>query len=295
MTWHLVFPAIAGFLLGRWNKGCSFPAAVIFLVFLLVIALATASGWKMATFRGLIAAGVVEITWLFGFWVFSYSISHRGPNDDASQLGTAYMNFRMSHKPSATAEEFRLALSSVLEMLVPKVLIPGVPVGVLEVPDGSGEWGDHEIQLLIQSVEPDGYVFGWEDHEIDNRERETAVAILKYLEYHECVHQKLNSLRPQREYRSLQKVAIATSEAYRRTLKANAESAWLTGTSYAGERYKRWERAESAQRHWDRVTYERTVRLISELKKSNYGIQVPDGLAFIGDEYHRRLLNSSVY
>ena len=202
------------------------------------------------------------------------------------------MKFEIRRKTSATAEEFRVALSSLLGMLVPVVSIPGLPVRDTSVP--VRKWDDHEIQLLIRHVEPDGYVHGWEDHEQDNRLRETSLGILKYLEEHERAHNNLRISTPQKACRSLRKVAITTSEAYRRTLKAIAEEDWLNGTSYAGERIKRYYRALDTRRKWDFETYMQATRLISELRKSDYGIEVPSGLDFIADEFHRDILGTSV-
>lgn len=259
---------------------------------MLVVALATASGWKIATFRGLIAVGVVGITWQFGFYVFTHSLFRRSGDDDTNQSGGAELKFGIARKPSATDEEFRPALSSLLEMLVPVVRIPGFPIP--RVPVSVRDWDDREIQLLIQNVEPEGYVLGWQNHEVDNRQRENALAILKYLEEHERVHHNLAIITPKKEYRSLRKAAIATSDAYRQTLKARAEENWLNGTSYGGKRIKRYYRALDTRRKWDYQTFTRATRLIFELREHDYGIEVPSGLEFIADEIHRDILGTSV-
>lgn len=74
LTWHLVFPAVIGFTLGRWNRGCAFPGTLIALALALVAVFTTDAAWWVALVRGLIAAGVFGLGWQMGYQVFTSKV-----------------------------------------------------------------------------------------------------------------------------------------------------------------------------------------------------------------------------
>ena len=166
---------------------------------------------------------------------------------------------------------FQDDICSLLDLLVPVILIPGMP------------------EVLS------GHSWDWEGEQIDQNQREKATAIASYLTRHATAHERLKGIKPPtREYHKIKKAILATSESYRNTLIPHATELWLTGTSYAGDRYKKWQRVRKDAHRWDERTYKRAKRLLSTLQSSPITIINLNGLEMIADEVRRSLLGTSV-
>lgn len=138
--------------------------------------------------------------------------------------------------------EFADALISLLKLLVPSVAIPNMPK-----PSGR-PWDDDA------------------DEQLDQFNRECALAIKAHLALLDATLNRLEGLNLPREYLQVKRLAIETSEAYGYALAAMGTAYWLTGTSYAGDRYEKYQRADSDGELWSNRTNERAKKLLSELR-----------------------------
>ena len=87
LTWHLILPAVIGFVAGKWNRGCSFPGLLIAVALGLSAAFTTDAPWWVSLARGLIAAGVFGVAWQLGYQVLTDKV--KGESRSFSAMNSA--------------------------------------------------------------------------------------------------------------------------------------------------------------------------------------------------------------